>query len=147
MSLCTYTLHLVNVRRDQQHQHQQHEQHQQHQQHQQQHQQQQQQQHQHKAHAGCTLWVIFCCAFMWSTRVEHAAAGSAQRRRERRLRAWLRHERMTVAMALAESQHHTALRGQMTARARGGAREVLHGRAPGEAPPPGGWHPVFLHGG
>ena len=38
------------------------------------------------------------------------------RRRQRRLRSWLRHERMTVAMALAESAHHTS-RGQKYARA------------------------------
>ena len=31
-------------------------------------------------------------------------------RRERRLRSWLKHERMTVAMALAEASHHTAHR-------------------------------------
>ena len=47
------------------------------------------------------------------------ATGAAKRRRERRLRSWLRHERMTVAMALAEVTHHTAPRGQKTARARG----------------------------
>ena len=35
---------------------------------------------------------------------------SARRRRERRLRSWLRHERMTVAMALAEKLHHSAYR-------------------------------------
>ena len=44
------------------------------------------------------------------------ATGAAKRRRERRLRSWLRHERMTVAMALAEVTHHTAPRGQKTAR-------------------------------
>ena len=38
--------------------------------------------------------------------VEHA--GAAKRRRERRLRQWLRHERMTVAMAVAEATHHLA---------------------------------------
>ena len=38
---------------------------------------------------------------------EHAA-GAAMRRRQRRLRSWLRHERMTVAMTLAEMTHHTA---------------------------------------
>ena len=47
---------------------------------------------------------------------EHVT-GSAKRRRERRLRSMLRHERMTVAMALAEALHHTAPRGQKTARA------------------------------
>ena len=40
---------------------------------------------------------------------EHA--GAAKRRRERRLRAMLRHERMTVAMVLSEIKHHTS-RGQ-----------------------------------
>ena len=66
--------------------------------------------------------------------VEHAT-GSALRRRQRRLRQWLRHERMTVAMALAESQHHAAPWRQGMARARGGARDVLHGPAPEDAPP------------
>ena len=48
---------------------------------------------------------------------EHAATGSALRRRQRRLRQWHRHERMTVAMALAEARHHTTPRGPKTARA------------------------------
>ena len=39
--------------------------------------------------------------------------GSARRRRERRLRSMLRHERMTVAMALAEKLHHSAQRPEM----------------------------------
>ena len=67
------------------------------------------------------------------------AGGAAQRRRERRLRSWLRHERQTVAMVLAEACHHSsgsfpptlkerrmagqvayeALRGQRTARTAG----------------------------
>ena len=34
--------------------------------------------------------------------------GSALRRRERRLRSMLRHERMAVAMALAEALHHSS---------------------------------------
>ena len=38
------------------------------------------------------------------------AAGAARRRRERRLRQFLRHERLTVAMALAEAQHQIAPR-------------------------------------
>ena len=54
------------------------------------------------------------------------AAGAAKRRRERRLRSWLRHERMTVAMALAEVTHHTAPRGQKTARAREEERDELY---------------------
>ena len=36
------------------------------------------------------------------------ATGAAQRRRVRRLRAWLRHERQSVAAAVAEALHHSA---------------------------------------
>ena len=36
------------------------------------------------------------------------ACGAALRRRERRLRSWLRHERQTVAMVLAEACHHSS---------------------------------------
>ena len=46
----------------------------------------------------------------------HGSSGSAKRRRERRLRSMLRHDRMTVAMALAEKLHHSS-RGQRMARA------------------------------
>ena len=53
---------------------------------------------------------------------------------ERRLRSHLPHERMAVAMALAESTHHSAQR-QKTARAGGEARDALHGHVP-EAPLP-----------
>ena len=56
---------------------------------------------------------------MWShANGEHA--GAARRRRERRLRQFLRHERLSVAMALAEFTHHAAPRGQTMARAGGG---------------------------
>ena len=51
---------------------------------------------------------------------EQPVSGAAQRRRQRRLRSWLRHERMTVAMALAERTHHFS-RGQTIVRA--GERE------------------------
>ena len=54
----------------------------------------------------------------------------------------LRHERMSVAMALAESTHHSAQR-QKTARAGGEARVVLHGHVP-EAPLPQGSRPPCL---
>ena len=40
--------------------------------------------------------------------VDHAGSGAARRRRERRLRAWLRHERQSVAAAVAEALHHSA---------------------------------------
>ena len=45
----------------------------------------------------------------------------------------MRHERLTVAMALAEMNHHAAPRGQTMARAGGGARDVLYGRVPEDA--------------
>ena len=86
------------------------------------------------------------------------AGGAAQRRRERRLRSWLRHERQTVAMVLAEVCHHSsgsfpptlkerrmagqvayeALRGQRTARTAGlQGRLVAHSRPGcGGAPSP-----------
>ena len=47
---------------------------------------------------------------------ERVSSLSALRRRERRLRPMLRHERMSVAMALAEKLHHFS-RGQRMARA------------------------------
>ena len=53
---------------------------------------------------------------MWSqAHGEHA--GAAIRRRQRRLRQWLRHERLSAAMALAETSHHAAPREQTKARA------------------------------
>ena len=64
------------------------------------------------------------------------SSGSAKRRRERRLRAMLRHERQTVAMALAEKLHHSS-RGQKLARAGRGARDEPHGCAPEDAPSQG----------
>ena len=53
----------------------------------------------------------------------HGSTGSARRRRERRLRGYLRYARMSVEMALAECQHHSAQR-QKKARAREEEREV-----------------------
>ena len=69
--------------------------------------------------------------------VDCAGTSSARRRRERRLRSWLRHERMTVAMELAAATHHSspkggwpgathdALRGQKTASSGGRRPGVL----------------------
>ena len=59
--------------------------------------------------------------FTWAA-VGAAHAGAARRRRER----YLRYARMSVAMALAEATHHTAPRGQKTARARGEERDELY---------------------
>ena len=61
--------------------------------------------------------------------------GAAWRRRQRRLRSWWRHEQQSVAAALATFSHQSAQR-STTARARGGARDEVHGDAPDEAPPP-----------
>ena len=57
--------------------------------------------------------------------VAHAAS-AAKRRRERRLRGMLRHERRSVAMALAEFTQHSS-RGQRTARAWGTRRTTAYG--------------------
>ena len=40
-----------------------------------------------------------------------SGSSAARRRRERRLRSWLRHERMTVRMDLAAALHHSSFRG------------------------------------
>ena len=40
----------------------------------------------------------------------HGTVGAARRRRNRRLRAFLKHERMTVAMNLASIQHHSYMK-------------------------------------
>ena len=54
--------------------------------------------------------------------MEVDSATAAAQMRQRRLRSWLRHELMTVAMALAEKLHHNS-RGQTNARA-GVGREM-----------------------
>ena len=53
---------------------------------------------------------------------------------ERRLRSFLRHERMAVAMAPAESTHHSAPRVEKKARAREEVRVEVHGQVPEEPP-------------
>ena len=63
----------------------------------------------------------------------------AASRRQRRLREWLRHERLSVAMAQAESQHHAAPRGPKMARAGREVRVEPHGEVPVV---PG--HPVWV---
>ena len=71
-----------------------------------------------------------------SPKVGVDTATAAAQRRQRRLRSWLRHERMTVAMTLAEKLHHTS-RGQKLARVGEevhDAHDALRGQ---ETPPPG----------
>ena len=53
--------------------------------------------------------------------------------RDRRLRAYLKYARMSVAVALAECQHHTAQR-QKTARAGREEQVALHGHGPEQLP-------------
>ena len=60
---------------------------------------------------------------MWAAEGAAHATGTARRRRERRLRAYLRYARMSVEMALAECQHHSAQRPKK-ARAREEEREM-----------------------
>ena len=88
----------------------------------------------------CEVRCLLCshqfCTFMWTASMaEHA--GAAKRRRERRLRQFLRHERQTVAMLLAETQHHAAPRGQNKARSGGEGRGALQGHVPGAPLPQG----------
>ena len=64
---------------------------------------------------------------------EHA--GAAKRRRERRLRAMLRHERMTVAMVLSEKKHHTS-RGQNKDRTTGEENAINYTAKLRKTPPP-----------
>ena len=60
--------------------------------------------------------------------------GAARRRRQRRLRSWLKHERQSVAMALAKYTHH-ASRGQTRARAREEVEHEKHDGPRAQKPP------------
>ena len=60
---------------------------------------------------------------------------AAQRRKQRRLRSWWRHEQQSIAAALATYSHHSALRGQKTARA-GEEDNEMHFTATFRANPP-----------
>ena len=52
-------------------------------------------------------FVLVLCDDRW----QWLLGGAAKRRRERRLRSWWRHERMSVAAALAETTHHSFPKG------------------------------------
>ena len=70
--------------------------------------------------------------------------GAARRRRERRLRSWLRHERQSVAMALSEFKHHSS-RGQRKDRAREeGHRDKYEAPRRQKPPPPQASRPPCL---
>ena len=76
--------------------------------------------------------------------VRDANATAAARRRQRRLRSWLRHERMTVAMTLAEMAHHTAPRGPKMARVGEEVVQDVHEALRGQKTPPPGKRPAAL---
>ena len=73
--------------------------------------------------------------------VERSSA--ALRRRGRRLRAALRHERQSIAMALAEKLHHTS-RGQRFAGARVEESDEMNNAMGQETPPPRAASTVFF---
>ena len=100
--------------------------------------------HQGKAQTGCSVCVgDFRCAFMMSTNVGVDTATAAARRRQRRLRSWLRHERMTVAMTLAEKLHHTS-RGQKFVMVGEEVVHAAHDALRGQKTPPLGVRPGSL---
>ena len=68
--------------------------------------------------------------------VREANATAAARRRQRRLRQFLRHERLSVDMALAEMQHHSAPRGWKKARAEEEDHELSYTATVRTHPPP-----------
>ena len=81
------------------------------------------------------------------------AGTSAMRRRQRRLRSWLRHERQTVAMELAAALHHSrdvgpgthaGLRAQKAASSREEAGVETHNAPRGLKTPPPGMRPEQL---
>ena len=80
----------------------------------------------------CSLFCVTCVTMdpSWQPRT-----GAAQRRKQRRLRSWWRHEQQSIAAGLATFKHHSALRGQKTA---GGSRDALHGDVLGASSSPGG---------
>ena len=66
--------------------------------------------HHHQPFFSDRGWVN-CSENLWSLAMADLAGsdtGGARRRRERRLRSWAKHERLSVAMALAEAIHHSA---------------------------------------
>ena len=93
----------------------------------------QQQQQQGCLSQACPLFLV---RHLFSVRMDPGGqpTSAAQRRKGRRLRAALSHERQSIAMALAEFTHHSS-RGLRMARAGRWVRDEVHGRVP-EAPTP-----------
>ena len=81
--------------------------------------------------------------FMWAA--DGAAhAGAAKRRTEWCLRAYLRYARMSVAMALAENNHHSAPRRPTMARARGEESDEMNYAMGLTTPPPTAANTVYF---
>ena len=108
-----------------------------------------------RLHSSVTL--VFCVAFVMDLNGRPMAdrGGAAKRRRERRLRSWLRHERMTVAAELSAALHHSrdggqvmydGLRAQKTDSAADGEEVVhdAHDALRGQKTPPPGVRPGSL---
>ena len=77
---------------------------------------------------------FFRSSFLLSNMAVDSAPGATRRRRERRLRQFVRHEWLTVAVALAEELHHTS-RGQRFTRA-GEEGHEKHNALRRQKPPP-----------
>ena len=75
-------------------------------------------------------------------RSEQPVTGAAQRRRQRRLRSWWRHEQQLIAVALATSLHHSS-RGERKARVGEEESELHYTRCSSactkKSPAGGGW--------
>ena len=56
-----------------------------------------------------TLLFYECCSFSPLSLSWQPLSGAAQRRRQRRLSSWWRHERQSIASVLATFQHHSPL--------------------------------------
>ena len=67
--------------------------------------------HHHKAYDSSTRFLVCVTVMIYNPAdgsCAERASGAARRWRERRLRSWLKHERQTVRMVLAETFHHSS---------------------------------------
>ena len=74
------------------------------------------------------------------SRVAERVTGAAMRQPERRLRSWAKHERLSVAMALAEKLHHSAYRPVLPKEEE--VEHVQHQRLTGPEVSRGSWEPA-----
>ena len=115
----------------------------------------------HTTHTKPNTRFIVCVTVMFQNPADgfcaeraHGSSGSPKRRRQRRLRSWLRHERQTVAVEVAAALHHSrdarsevaheALRGQKAARSGEEAGVVTHNALRGLKTLPPGMRPEQL---